>query len=74
MTDHIDTQKRIIARHLMLLGHITSLQAFKRYNITRLAEVIRRLKKDGHNIASVTEYDQQNKSRHWSRYELIKTK
>ena len=74
LIDHTETQKRIIARHLLLLGHITSLRAFTLYNITRLAEVIRRLKKDGYSIESVTEYDQNNKSRHWAKYELIKTK
>lgn len=46
------TQKERILKHLDDIGHITSLEAFREYGITRLAAVIFKLRKDGHIIDS----------------------
>lgn len=44
------TQKEQVLRHLQECGSITTLQAFKRYHITRLSEYIRELRADGYLI------------------------
>lgn len=46
------TQKDRVLNHLKDIGHITSLDAFHQYGITRLASVIFKLRSDGHIIAS----------------------
>lgn len=45
-----DTQKNLILRHMRRYGWITTLIAFRRYQITRLSERIRELIDDGHLI------------------------
>lgn len=40
------TQEKIILGHLQRHGTITSMEAFEKYHITRLAAVIHRLRKD----------------------------
>lgn len=44
------TQKEMVLGHLQRWGSITSMKAFQRYGITRLAEYIRELRSDGHDI------------------------
>ena len=44
------TQKKIVLQHLLEFGCITPNEAIYKYNITRLADVIYRLKKDGYTI------------------------
>lgn len=44
------SQQEMVLSHLQRWGSITSVKAFKRYGITRLAEYIRRLRADGYNI------------------------
>lgn len=48
------TQKELILRHLEQYGSITSWDAIMEYGVTRLADVIYRLKKDGYRIKSET--------------------
>ena len=38
--------------HLKEKGHITSLEAFREYGLTRLSAIIFNLRKDGYNITS----------------------
>jgi hypothetical protein len=65
------TQEKTVYEHLKKHKKITSWQAIIEYRITRLAEMIRRLKKDGHNIVSIMK--QGDKSR-YAEYRLIKGK
>lgn len=44
------TQKELVLRHMRKYGTITSWDAITEYGITRLADVILKLKRDGHNI------------------------
>ena len=46
------TQKEEVLRHLMTYRTITSFEAIKEYNITRLADKIYQLRKEGFNISS----------------------
>lgn len=46
------TQKSIVLEHLMMHGSISSIEAIEKYKITRLADVIYRLKKKGYGINS----------------------
>lgn len=41
-----------VLRHLKEKGHITSLEAFREYGLTRLSAIIFNLRKDGYNITS----------------------
>lgn len=45
-----DTQKNLVLRHMRKYGWITTLIAFRRYQICRLSERIRELEDDGHLI------------------------
>jgi hypothetical protein len=66
----VETQKKLIALHLNRFGHITSEEAIRLYGITRVAAIIPILRKRGMDIKPHLEYDHNNKSRHWSVYEL----
>ena len=46
------TQSEQVLSHLQTKKTITSLEAINEYGITRLADVVFRLKKDGHNIVA----------------------
>lgn len=46
------TQKKIVLSHLLEFGCITPNEAIYKYKITRLADVIYKLKKDGYRIKS----------------------
>lgn len=63
----IDTQKKQVFRHLQE-NSITSWEAISKYRITRLADVIYRLRKD-HNISR--EIIREGK-KSWAKYTLIK--
>lgn len=63
----IETQKKQVFKHLQE-NSITSWEAISKYRITRLADVIYRLRKD-HNIT--TEIVKENKKQ-WAKYTLIK--
>lgn len=47
------TQKQTILKHLNRYKKITNMQAYSRYEITRLSEYIRLLRKEGFNIPPV---------------------
>lgn len=47
------TQKEVVLRHLKEYGGITSRDAWDMYGITRLADVVYKLKKDGENIETI---------------------
>lgn len=46
------TQKELILRHMKEFGSITAWDALMKYGITRLADIIYKLKKDGYEIES----------------------
>lgn len=48
-----ETQKKRVLAHLRKYGRITSNEAFTWYGITRLADVIFRLRKDGYEIITM---------------------
>ena len=47
------TQYDVILAHLKLKGHITSMEAIKKYSITRLSAIIYTLRSDGYIIKSI---------------------
>ena len=49
-----DTQKKRVIAHLEKYGKITSMEAFTWYGITRLADVVFKLRNDGYDIVTVT--------------------
>lgn len=51
----MDTQNKILYKHLSTKGGITSLEAIKLYGITRLASRICDLRQQGYNIVDVWE-------------------
>jgi GTP-binding protein EngB required for normal cell division len=63
------TQEETVYEHLKKHKKITSWQAIIEYRITRLAEMIRRLKEDGHNIVTIMKKG--DKCR-YAEYRLIK--
>ena len=46
------SHKTNLLKHLQKNGNITSIEAFKKWEMTRLADVVFRLKKDGHVITT----------------------
>lgn len=64
-------QQDIVLMHLKDRKTITTWDAFRYYGITRLAEMIRRLKKDGHKI--VTNMKIGNHT-HYAEYKLERKK
>jgi hypothetical protein len=67
-----ETQDKKILNWLIKYESITSIQAIRAYGITRLSAIILRLKKHGHAIKSEIQYDESNRSIHWSKYSLVK--
>lgn len=57
-------QREIVLNHLQKKKSLTSWDAIQKYNITRLAAVILKLK-DRHNIMSVR---QSGEGKHWVKY------
>lgn len=47
-----ETQKKRVLAHIRQYGKITSMEAFTWYGITRLADVIFKLRKDGYEIVT----------------------
>lgn len=43
----IYTQKEMVTKHLRRFGKITSAQAWERYGVTRLADIVYKLRRDG---------------------------
>lgn len=67
-----ETQDTTILKHLLKYGTITSIQSIRLYGITRLAAIIPRLVRKGHNITSELQFKPENKSVHYSLYTLKK--
>ena len=67
------TQKEMVLNHLKEKGKITSMEAFRKYGVTRLSAVIFNLRDDGYDIE--TEYIKgKNRYRevtHYGEYKLI---
>ena len=59
------TQKELVYKHLTHYGSITSMEAFNDYKITRLADIVFKLKKDGVQINTSLVG-----SKHFARYSL----
>ena len=49
------SQKQDVKNHLEKFGHLSSIIAIKEYGITRLADLIFRLRNDGLDIKTLTE-------------------
>ena len=64
------TQKQLVLRHLQTRGSITPLEALGTYSIYRLASIIQRLRKDGHDI--ITNIKRSVLNRPYASYELKK--
>lgn len=56
------TQLTQIKEHLLKFGHITTMEAFKKYNITRISQYIMLLRDEGFEID--TEWKNENKKRY----------
>lgn len=65
------TQKEEVLLHLLTYKTITSFDAIKFYNITRLADKVYQLRKEGHNITSTLEQFT-NKYGNTSNYSIYK--
>lgn len=63
----IASQPSKVLEHLRLYGSITSMEAFSKYHITRLAAVIYRLRAAGYNIVT---YDMDNDDVRYAKYVL----
>lgn len=73
MTEQPKTQREAVERHLKDWGHLTSLDAFRDYGITRLSSIIFNMRKDGWNINTL---DQKTTNRYgnsvtYALYQLI---
>jgi hypothetical protein len=53
--DNMDSQKKMILIHLQMNDTITTYEAFKKFQCTRLSAIIFLLKQDGHNISKTME-------------------
>lgn len=53
-------QETIVLNHLQEHGTITSWEAITKYHITRLSEMIRRLRAKGHNITTERVYKEKD--------------
>lgn len=53
-------QETIVLNHLKEHGTITSWEAITKYHITRLSEMIRRLRAKGHNITTERVYKEKD--------------
>ena len=63
------TQKENVLYHLRSQKTITPLEALMLYGCFRLADVIFKLKKDGHNIVT---HDETKEKKTYARYELLR--
>ena len=62
------TQKDKVLIHLKLNKHIDTWTAIQEYHVTRLSEMIRLLREDGHEIFSEHVTDGK---KHWVNYRLV---
>jgi hypothetical protein len=62
------SQKDTVLNHLKQHGHIDTMTAIKEYWITRLSEMIRLLRVEGHEIFSEHVTDGK---KHWVNYRLV---
>ena len=62
------SQKDTVLNHLKTHGHIDTATAITEYWITRLSEMIRLLREDGHEIFSEHVTDGK---KHWVNYRLV---
>lgn len=65
-------QADLVFAHMQRKRTITSMQAFKQFNITRLASLIHRLRQQGHLILTETVYEANGKN--FARYHFVKPK
>jgi predicted methyltransferase len=65
------TQKQQVIAHLEKYGSITSWEAIKKYNITRLAAIIFDLRDEGNKIYASNE---KKNGKRWAKYVLMKLK
>jgi len=70
MTYHSKGQKEVVLSHLKDNKTITSWTAIQEYGITRLSDVILRLRREGHNIITKTQsgIDRRGKSSTYAKY------
>lgn len=68
------SQKLMVKDHLEKYGTITSVIAYKRYGITRLASIIKRLRNKGYEIDSIwrTEINRFGTKCRFVEYQLMK--
>lgn len=67
------TQIECVRAYLENNGSLTSLEAFKRWHITRLSSIIYRLRKRGYNISTIMKTsDEGGYSSTYAIYKLIK--
>lgn len=65
------TQKERVLQHLQCFGEITSWDAWEMYHITRLSEIIRRLRFDGYSITTKIIHKKKGEStQHYAKYSL----
>lgn len=66
------TQKEMVLEHLRSHGSITSMDAIMKYGITRLSDVILRLRREGYNIETINETSKNRygKDTTYGRYQL----
>lgn len=64
------TQKETILNHLKEYGEVSSNKAWALYGITRLSDIILKLRRDGHDIATVntTSRNRYGKYVHYANY------
>lgn len=69
-----ESQNADVLRHLQEIGTITSWEAVRQYNITRLSARIWDLRHAGHDITTVIVYGKNSRGRptHWASYSLRK--
>lgn len=67
------TQKTEVLKYMKSHKGITSIQAFERFGITRLADIIYKLKKDGWDISaeSITTKNRYGHVTTYSKYSLV---
>lgn len=73
MTYRSKGQKEIILEHLKENKSITSWTAIQEYGITRLSDVILRLRREGYNIVTkmVSSKDRRGRDSNYAKYEFI---
>ena len=66
--DNYETQTQMVLNHIKQHGSITSLQAFKLYNITRISHAILQLRKAGYGIKTTMQKSKVNKHKRYGIY------